>query len=60
MLAGATNSLLSNPYLMSTMSGGGFSNPFSVGGMFSPYQTSTIGPSGLSQSQLLAAQNAGF
>ena len=60
MLAGATNSLLSNPYLMSNVSGGGFSNPFSVGGMFSPYQTSTIGPSGLSQSQILAAQDAVF
>lgn len=54
MFAGTANALLSNPYLMQGMSN--MSNPFAVGGMFSPYQVSTQGPSGLTQSQILASQ----
>jgi hypothetical protein len=55
MMAGTLSNLTSNPYFMQSM--GNMSNPFGVGGMFSPYQVSTQGPSGLSQSQLLASQN---
>ena len=58
MYANTANQLFSNPYLMQQM--GNMSNPFAVGGAFSPYQVSTVGPSGMSQSQMLAAQNAGF
>ena len=55
MMAGTLNNVLGNPYLMQGMSN--MSNPFSVGGMFSPYQVSTQGPSGLTQSQILTSQN---
>ena len=54
MMANTLTNLTSNPYLMNQM--GNMSNPFAVGGMFSPYQVSTQGPSGLSQSQILASQ----
>lgn len=54
MMAGTLNSLTSNPYFMQSMSN--VSNPFAVGGMFSPYQVSTQGPSGLSYQQSLTNQ----
>lgn len=54
MLAGATNSLFSNPYFMNQMT-----KP-PVGSTFSPYQVSTQGPSGIDYNAMLAAQNAGF
>lgn len=59
---GAIQDLLNNPQIQRGIGNtlGGMSNPFGVGGMFSPYQVSTVGPSGMSQANLLAAQNAGF
>ena len=59
---GAIQDLLNNPQIQRGIGNtlGGMSNPFGVGGMFSPYQVSTVGPSGMSQADLLAAQNAGF
>lgn len=58
MLANTANQLFSNPYVMQGMSN--MSNPFAVGGMFSPYQVSTQGPSGMNAASMLAQQNAAF
>lgn len=58
MRYGALQDLLGNQQIQQGIRG--MSNPFGVGGMFSPYQVSAVGPSGMSQADLLAAQNAGF
>jgi hypothetical protein len=46
--------------VLGQLRGSNISNPFGVGGMFSPYQVSTVGPSGMSQADMLRMQNAGF